>query len=218
MISESGALALRVDNTLDYIDSQSSEIVSQEQAMVAQVNTLTSGIASYNQQITEAEANGDNASALYDARDQMVEELSGIMDVQVNIDDEGNYNVTLQNGQPLVSGQESSTIELETNADGTQSMSLTFAGTTSSMNTDTGGSLGALFDYQNEVLTPLTGTINSMAEQFADAVNTQLAQGYDLNGNPGEPLFIYDENSSDGPLEVNPDITADEPGVFQFAG
>ena len=49
-----------------------------------------------------------------------------------------------------------------------------------------------------------------MAEQFADTVNTQLAQGYDLNGNPGEPLFIYDENSSDGPLEVNPDITADE--------
>lgn len=28
VISESGALALRVDNTLDYIDSQSSEIVS----------------------------------------------------------------------------------------------------------------------------------------------------------------------------------------------
>lgn len=210
VISESGALALRVDNTLDYIDSQSSEIVSQEQAMVAQVNTLTSGIAGYNQQIAEAEANGDNASALYDARDQMVEQLSGIMDVQVNIDDEGNYDVTLQNGQPLVSGQESSTIELDTNADGTQSMSLTFAGTTSSMNTETGGSLGALFDYQNEILTPLTGTINSMAEQFADAVNTQLAQGYDLNGNPGEPLFIYDENSSDGPLEVNPDITADE--------
>ena len=210
VISESSALALRVNNTLDYIDSQSSEIVSQEQAMVAQVNTLTSGIASYNQQIAEAEANGDNASALYDARDQMVEQLSGIMDVQVNIDDQGNYDVTLKNGQPLVSGQESSTIALESNADGSQSMSLTFAGTTSTMNTDTGGSMVALFDYQNDVLTPLTDTINSMAEQFADAVNTQLAQGYDLNGNPGAPLFIYDENSSDGPLEVNPDITADE--------
>nr|WP_153879443.1 flagellar hook-associated protein FlgK [Citrobacter freundii] len=210
VISESGALALRVNNTLDYIDSQSSEIVSQEQAMVVQVNTLTSGIASYNQQIAEAEANGDNASALYDARDQMVEQLSGIMDVQVNTDDQGNYDVTLKNGQPLVSGQESSTIALETNADGSQTMSLTFAGTTSTMNTDTGGSMGALFDYQNDVLTPLTDTINSMASQFADAVNTQLAQGYDLNGNPGEPLFIYDENSADGPLEVNPDITADE--------
>ncbi|HAV6988128.1 TPA: flagellar hook-associated protein FlgK, partial [Escherichia coli] len=210
VISEAGALSLRIDNTLDYIDSQSTEIISQQQAMVSQINTLTSGIASYNQQIAQAEANGDNASALYDARDQMVEELSGMMDVQVNIDDQGNYNVTLKNGQPLVSGQQSSTIALETNADGTSTMSLTFAGTTSTMTTDTGGSLGALFDYQNDVLTPLTDTINSMASQFADAVNNQLAQGYDLNGNPGEPLFIYDASNADGPLTVNPDITADE--------
>lgn len=210
VISEAGALSLRIDNTLDYVDSQSTEIISQQQAMVSQINTLTSGIASYNQQIAQAEANGDNASALYDARDQMVEELSGMMDVQVNIDDRGNYNVTLQNGQPLVSGQQSSTIALETNADGTPTMSLTFAGTTSTMTTDTGGSLGALFDYQNDVLTPLTDTINSMASQFADAVNNQLAQGYDLNGNPGEPLFIYDASNADGPLTVNPDITADE--------
>ncbi|EHK0945826.1 flagellar hook-associated protein FlgK [Citrobacter farmeri] len=210
VISEAGALSLRINNTLSYIDSQSGEIASQEQAMVEQVNTLTSGIASYNQQIADAEARGDNASALYDARDQMVEQLSGIMDVQVNIDDKGNYNVTLQNGQPLVSGQQSSTIALETNADGSQSMSLTFAGTTSSMTSDTGGSLGALFDYQNQVLSPLSDSINSMASQFADAVNTQLAQGYDLNGNPGEPLFIYDANDANGPLTVNPDLSADE--------
>lgn len=210
VISEAGALSLRINNTLSYIDSQSGEIASQEQAMVEQVNTLTSGIASYNQQIADAEANGDNASALYDARDQMVEQLSSIMDVQVSIDDKGNYNVTLQNGQPLVSGQQSSTIALETNADGSQSMSLTFAGTTSSMTSDTGGSLGALFDYQNQVLSPLSDSINSMASQFADAVNTQLAQGYDLNGNPGEPLFIYDANDANGPLTVNPDLSADE--------
>ncbi len=89
VISKAGALSLRIDNTLDYIDSQSTEIISQQQAMVSQINTLTSGIASYNQQIAQAEANGDNASALYDARDQMVEELSGMMDVQVNIDDRG---------------------------------------------------------------------------------------------------------------------------------
>lgn len=178
--------------------------------MVEQVNTLTTGIASYNQQIAEAEANGDNASALYDARDQMVEQLSGIMEVNVTEDDAGNYDVTLKNGQPLVSGQNSSTIALQQNDDGTQSMTLTFAGTTSSMTTDTGGSLGALFDYQNKVLTPLTETINSIAEQFADAVNGQLEQGYDLNGNPGTDLFIYDPTSADGPLEVNPDITEDE--------
>lgn len=210
VISSASALTLRVNNTLDYISSQGTEVINQEQAMVDQVNTLTSGIASYNTQIAQAEANGDNASALYDARDQMVEQLSGIMEVNVNVDDAGNYDVTLKNGQPLVSGQNSSTIALQQNDDGSQSMTLTFAGTTSTMSTDTGGSLGALFDYQNQVLTPLTETINSIAEQFANAVNGQLEQGYDLNGNPGTDLFIYDPTSADGPLEVNPDITEDE--------
>lgn len=210
IISEAGALALRFDNTCDYIQSQSSEIISQEQATISQINSLTTGIASYNQQITEAEANGDNASALYDARDQMVQQLSSMMDINVNIDDQGNYNISLKNGQPLVNGQDCSTIAMETNDDGSQSMTLTFAGTTYDMTTDTGGSLGALFDYQSDVLDPLTDTINSIAEQFANATNTQLAAGYDLNGNPGVPLFIYDPTNPEGPLLVNPDITPDE--------
>lgn len=210
IISEAGALALRFDNTCDYIQSQSSEIISQEQATISQINSLTTGIASYNQQITEAEANGDNASALYDARDQMVQQLSSMMDINVNIDDQGNYNISLKNGQPLVNGQDCSTIAMETNDDGSQRMTLTFAGTTYDMTTDTGGSLGALFDYQSDVLDPLTDTINSIAEQFTNATNTQLAAGYDLNGNPGVPLFIYDPTNPEGPLLVNPDITPDE--------
>ena len=43
VISEAGALSLRIDNTLDYVDSQSTEIISQQQAMVSQIDTLTSG-------------------------------------------------------------------------------------------------------------------------------------------------------------------------------
>ncbi|WP_318358089.1 flagellar hook-associated protein FlgK [Enterobacter sp.] len=210
VISEAGALAMRFDNTVDYLQSQNSEIISQEQATISQINTLTSGIASYNQQIAQAEANGDNASALYDARDQMVEELSGMMDVDVNVDDQGNYNISLKNGQPLVNGQDYSTLAMDRDVNGKQSLSLTFAGTTYPMTMDTGGSLGALFDYQSDVLAPLNNTINSIAEQFTSAVNGQLAAGYDLNGNPGAPLFIFDPSNPDGPLLVNPDITGDE--------
>lgn len=210
VISEAGALAMRFDNTVDYLQSQNSEIISQEQATISQINTLTSGIASYNQQIAQAEANGDNASALYDARDQMVEKLSGMMDVDVNVDDQGNYNISLKNGQPLVNGQDYSSLAMDRDVNGKQSLSLTFAGTTYPMTMDTGGSLGALFDYQSNVLAPLNDTINSIAEQFTSAVNGQLAAGYDLNGNPGAPLFIFDPSNPDGPLLVNPDITGDE--------
>lgn len=209
VISEANALCLRFNNTQSYIDSQSAQLMDQEQATIKQINTLTSGIASYNQQISQAEANGDNASALYDARDQMVDQLSGMMEINVDVDDSGNYNISLKNGLPLVNGQSSSTIALDQDADGQQNMTLTYANTTYTMNTDTGGSLGSLFDYQNNVLTPLSDTVGSMAEQFSSAVNDQLAKGYDLNGDPGAPLFVYDA-SSETPLSVNPDITADE--------
>lgn len=218
VLSEAKALSLRFNNTCDYIDSQSSQIASQVTATVSLINSLTSGIASYNQQIAEAEANGDNASMLRDARDQMVQQLSGMMDVQINVDDKGNYNIALKNGQPLVSGQSYSTIAVEDKPDGSQSMTLTFAGTTSNMTTDTGGSLGALFDYKNNVLDPLNGTINSIAEQFTTAINSQLAAGYDMNGNPGTPLFIFDASNPGGPLMVNPDITEDELAFSSVAG
>ncbi len=210
VLSEANALCLRFNNTLGFIGSQSDELVSQETSSINQINTLTSGIACYNQEISEAEANGDNASALYDARDEMVNELSGMMDINVNVDDEGDYNISLNNGMPLVNGQTSSTIEMEQNSDGSQSMTLTYANTTYDMSTDTGGSLGALFDYQDQVITPLTDTVDSIASQFTQAVNQQLSQGYDLNGDPGTALFVFDPDNLDAPLSVNPDITADE--------
>ncbi|WP_432276147.1 FlgK family flagellar hook-associated protein, partial [Escherichia coli] len=59
-------------------------------AMVELCCPLTSGIASYNQQIAQAEANGDNASALHDARDHMLQEPTGTMEMQVKIDNQDN--------------------------------------------------------------------------------------------------------------------------------
>ena len=210
VIAEANALCIRFNNTLSYIDSQSSQAMSQAASTVQQINTLTSGIASYNQQIAQAQAAGQNTASLCDARDQMVDQLSGMMDVNVQVDDQGNYNISTQNGLPLVNGQSSATIELGQDSTGETTMSLTYANTTYPLSTDVGGSLGALFDYQNNVLQPLSDTINSIAEQFTDAINSQLEQGYDLNGNPGIPLFVYDPSNPDGPMSINPDMTQDK--------
>lgn len=93
-----------------------------------------------------------------------------------------------------MSGQQSSTIALETNADGTSTMSLTFAGTTSTMTTDTGGSLGALFDYQNDVLTPLTVNPNITADELA------FSSSPDESGNSDNLQALI--NISTEPLEI----------------
>lgn len=41
-----------------------------------------------------------------------------------------------------------------------------------------------------------------MASALSQMVNDTLAGGYDLNGNPGQPLFVYDANSTSGMLAV----------------
>ena len=48
-----------------------------------------------------------------------------------------------------------------------------------------------------------------MAQAVADLFNDQLAKGYDLNGNPGKPLFSFDPSNPAGMLQVN-DLTPEE--------
>ena len=56
-----------------------------------------------------------------------------MMDVQVNIDDQGNLQRHPEKRSAAGERAANSTIALETNADGTASMTLTFAGTISTM-------------------------------------------------------------------------------------
>jgi flagellar hook-associated protein 1 len=56
----------------------------------------------------------------------------------------------------------------------------------------TGGSLGALLEEKNTILPGYLASLNNIAQVFADTVNTALAQGVDLNGNPpAANLFTY---------------------------
>lgn len=52
-----------------------------------------------------------------------------------------------------------------------------------------GGQLGALYDYQSQVLTPLQNQVSGLMQSVSSQVNDTLAQGYDLQGNRGTALF-----------------------------
>jgi flagellar hook-associated protein 1 FlgK len=69
--------------------------------------------------------------------------------------------------------------------------------------------MGALYDYETGTLQDMRDSIRGMAESFATQFNDQLAQGYDLNGNPGQPMFVYDPTSPKGILQVT-DLKPDE--------
>ncbi|PWW00817.1 flagellar hook-associated protein FlgK [Mangrovibacter plantisponsor] len=202
-LNQSRALATRFNNTQDMINSQRMSINSQRDATVSQVNTLTSGIAEYNQKIAAMESAGGNSSVLRDQRDELVRELSLLTEVNVVEDSHGYYNVSMKSGQPLVSGTTAGQMSSSRDENGLPVLSLQFADHNFPLPPSPGGQLGALYDYETGTLNTMETALQGMAEALAQQVNEQLAQGYDLNGNPGKPLFSFDPGNPAGMLQVN---------------
>ncbi|HAW22320.1 MAG TPA: flagellar hook-associated protein FlgK, partial [Pseudomonas sp.] len=95
-------------------------------------------------------------------------------------------------------------LKINANLAGEQEMTLVFAKTTFPLNQQgIGGSLGGLYDMEYGALRPAQQDLHDMASAVATMINDALAGGFDLNGNPGQPLFSYNAGSTSGMLAVN---------------
>ena len=66
-------------------------------------------------------------------------------------------------------------------------------------------------------LRPVLDELHGMAEELASGLNGLLAGGFDLQGQPGQPLFTYDPSSISSMLQTN-DLTASQLGLSGVAG
>jgi flagellar hook-associated protein 1 FlgK len=106
MISSAQALASKFRSTDQYLSDLNTSVNEQIDGSVDQINTYATKIASLNQQISQisAMAGGQPPNDLLDQRDQLVSELSQVVDVKVLQQDNGKYNVFIATGQSLVVG------------------------------------------------------------------------------------------------------------------
>jgi len=73
--------------------------------LVNQVNSIAKQIADLNAQIRKVEISGNTANDLRDKRDLLLDELSGIVDIDVSEDADGNFTVSV-GGTNLVKGMD----------------------------------------------------------------------------------------------------------------
>ncbi|WP_449556471.1 flagellar hook-associated protein FlgK [Huaxiibacter chinensis] len=217
LLNQADSLATRFNNMNNFISSQKTSVTNQRDTMVGQINSLTAGIADYNKKIMEMDSTGGNSNVLRDQRDELVKQLSTYADVKVAEDSNGSYSVSMKNGQPLVSGKVAGELSSSLDGNGTPVLSLNFSNTTFSLNPSTGGQLGALYDYETGELADMQTSVQGMAEAVATMFNDQLAQGFDKNGNPGQPLFTFDLTNPAGILQVNK-LKPDELALSDTAG
>lgn len=192
LLTQAETLSERFNSIYNQLTEQNSYINQQLSSITNQVNTLATSVAGYNQAISEVSASGGSPNDLLDKRDEAVRELSELVGVTV-VEQDGSYNLFIGNGQPLVMGGTASTLSavpsstdptryaMELSQNGDSSMDVT-----SSL---TGGQIGGLLRYREEVLDTTLNDLGRLALVVSDQVNSQLGQGLDLNADLGAMMF-----------------------------
>lgn len=207
VLSNTEALCDAFNSLTSYIQDLQSQIDSQVSSILSTVNDLTSQIADLNAQIAKLLASGGDTSSLEDTRDAAVTSLSELVDITVVAQDDGSYTVTLPQGQTLVSGSQSGTLNYSSAA----GLTVTYGTQTSSVDETMSGSLGGLLAFSSDVLDSTLASLNELAATVADEFNAIQSSGYDLDGDSGVALFSYN-NSEDAAstLSLADDFTASD--------
>ena len=106
LLSYADNLGDMFSNTAEQIRKLQQDMSVSIQDTVKRVNEISRAIADLNRQITANTIDGiSNPNSLLDQRDQLVRELSELLNVQTVDNGKGNFTVQLTTGQPLVEGE-----------------------------------------------------------------------------------------------------------------
>ena len=206
VLAEAEGLARRFNTVYDRLSEQNNFTNKQMAAVTDQVNRLAGSIGSLNEAIAVAAANGKQPNDLLDARDEAVRQLSGYIGVTVVPQDDSSFNIFIGSGQPLVVGSTVAKLEVVPGQGDPNRHEVQFIsggsrqGITSQI---TGGELGGLIRYREEVLDSTMNSLGRLALAVSDQVNTELGQGLDLKGQVGTALFGNYNTEALGKLRVN---------------
>lgn len=144
---------------------------------VAQADNLLTQIAAVNVQIVTSEGGSGSANSLRDQRDQLVSQLSALMDVSVTEDPSGGYNV-LVGSVPVVLGGQSRGLRVDRVTNGTSTDVTVHVRQDGTQLNITGGVVGGLLAQRGGKLQATIDKLDSVAAQLIFQVNKIHSQGY----------------------------------------
>jgi flagellar hook-associated protein 1 FlgK len=156
---------------------------------VTSLNDALKSLNDVNGALGPTAANGSARASLEDQRDQLIDFISGKIDVKVTLGSDG--RATLAAGSnaslSLLSNSGPSLVNLVTAADGRLSLQLSTNGTTVPLPA-AGGTLAGLADL-SQTVADRRSALDGLAADFTSTVNAWSAAGKDANGNAGADLI-----------------------------
>ncbi len=153
------------------------------------INSITAQIAVLNERIAAArQEHSGSESMLCDSRRQLLETLSGLVDISYFETESGAMTVATRQGGLLVLEGGNRELSL-TRTEGEEFLRVQLGGRDITDLVES-GELGALIRLRDHTLAGTLSALDTMAVAIASRVNEQHALGCDLDGEPGEDLFV----------------------------
>jgi flagellar hook-associated protein 1 len=175
----------QTSNNLSTLQRNTDLSVSQS---VSQINTLTAQIATVNEQAAAAAGSGQNSGPFVDQRQQLINQLSNIVDVSEINAGNGSLTLTTNSGAVLVVGGQS--FQLNTQTDPTTGLQHVFSQGSDITARIASGQLAGQIAIRDQEIPADQSSLDTLSASLANSVNTQSQAGFDLNGAPGGNLFV----------------------------
>ncbi len=189
LLESSASAASAFGATARSLGQISADLDSTGEGAATSLESLGAALAKINKGLISAAPNSTAQAQLLDQRDTLLDQVSALSDISVAIDPAGRVTVNLGNatGPALVSGHESAAVTYARAPSGNVSFAVLFGGATSSLSPG-GGALAGIIEGGQRIGNA-RASLSQIAADFVDGVNAVQAQGRDLDGNPGQPLF-----------------------------
>lgn len=197
LIESATSAALGFQQTGTALDRAMTELDATAQQGTRNLNVLGTQLAAINDGLGRTSPNTTTSAQLMDQRDQTLEQMSALSDTTVKLDDLGRATVSLggANGPLFVAGNVSGTVSYQRSASGVAAYLVQRTGTVATLS-PAGGALAGVVDGAQRIAETRT-SLNAIAADFTSQVNAVQAQGRDLDGVAGQPLFATGATPTD---------------------
>ncbi len=186
VVQQGEILADHIQYMYTQMSNLRNEVTGNISSTVDRINSITTEIADINQQIITAATESRNANDLLDRRDELVKQLSELVDVSYFELGTGSYTVVLPNGHSLVEDNTNNTLSWETISSVTGlywqggSSSKTFIGNSASLGGELGGLISIRSELEDNNPNNYLGKLDNFANSLIREINQQHSQGVGL--------------------------------------
>ena len=186
VLSAADSLASSFRDTANQLVSQRQNLDLSLQQDVQEVNQITKQIADLNAKLAASASTDRNCGSYLDQRNQLVESLSGLIDLSA-IDSGNALTLTTRQGTALVVDGRS--FDLDAALDPSTGRQHIYSQTSDITGQISGGKLGGLLQARDQTIASTLGQLDTLAGGLVSNLNAAHQLGFDLHGNPGGDLF-----------------------------